>query len=111
MQIISDSFHKSSLDDIWGVNAFHFDNHWSHFVDYIFLLISLEQIRDLSGIQHVVHIFQECFIYNLSIREQETHIVSFYSSSKHQLLYEIFEVIGTKALCDFDLATHKFKHS
>jgi 6-pyruvoyl-tetrahydropterin synthase len=66
------------------------------------LLISREQVRDFSRVKKIVNIFQETFLHDLSIREEELYEFLVDTALAEEIFNVLMELLFSVGLSNFD---------
>lgn len=93
-----------------SINTFKFNYYWSHSINNLVIIFRQEQVRNISCVEEVVNIFQECLLHNLRICEDETDTLPIYACREHQFFQEVSKLFRTKVFGNFHLFASISKH-
>ena len=103
MELLTALIHEESIDLIAA--AIHADS-FSFVLDLVaqsLLFIFREEVRNFTGVQKVVDVFEESLVDDLVVREQELLLVIVDQNTLFEQLFDAFlEVANLVVLLDFD---------
>ena len=67
MQVISDSIDECLIYSFDCIDLLHLNNNGSHSIDDLVFILRQPQIRDLTCVQQIIDVLDECLRNNLSI--------------------------------------------
>jgi hypothetical protein len=102
VEVVAYGFDKCLVERVGVFGPLQLGIDGSYAIEDGVLLVLLPEVGHLTGIEHIIYVFEEALIHDLRVREEEAQRGLIYSTSLHELFDEVMEVLHSIVLLDFN---------